>query len=105
MTVTARPRYAYQQSSESGRERHILIPQTRLKDTSPTEGDPACVTGVAPAPPPLPAILNSNICGTVITVNAINDTAIINFAEGAIYRHYVRNVLDYTDLEDDTELS
>jgi len=32
------------------------------------------------------------VCGTVITVNATNDTAIVNVAEGAIYMHYVRNI-------------
>ena len=84
--VTRTTIYAYEQSSEAGRERHVLMPQARLKDTSPTEGDPACVTAV---------VAGHEICGTVITVNAANDTAIINFAEGAIYRHNVRNVITW----------
>jgi len=38
-------------------------------------------------------------CGTVITVNATTSEAMINFAEGAIYRHYVynRSVLEADD--------
>ena len=86
MTVPTRELYAYEQSSESGRERHLLVPQTRLKDTSPTLGDPACVTSL---------IVGMEVCGTVITANATNDTAVINVAEGAIYIHYVYNLDDW----------
>jgi len=78
--------YGYEQSSEAGRERHVKMPQARLKDTTPTIGDPSCVTS---------RIVGMEICGTVITINATHDTAIINFAEGAIYRHNVRNVRTY----------
>ena len=86
MTVPTRALYAYEQSSESGRERHLLVPQTRLKDTGPTLGDPACVTSL---------IVGMEVCGTVITVNATNDTAVVNVAEGAIYIHYVYNLEDW----------
>jgi len=81
--------YGYEQSSEAGRERHVKIPYARLKDTTPTIGDPACVTSV---------IVGMEITGTVITINATNEEAIINFSEGAIYRHNVRNVLTYNDV-------
>ena len=83
MTVPVRATYAYEQSSEAGRERHILMPQTRQKDVSPTIADPLCVTS---------RIVGMEICGTVITVQAGRDTTVNNFAEGAIYIHYVLNV-------------
>ena len=78
--------YGYEQSSEAGRERHVKIPYGSLKDATPTIGDPACVDSV---------IVGMEITGTVITINATNETAIINFAEGAVYRHNVRNALTY----------
>jgi len=77
-----------EQSSEAGRERHVLIPWARLADTTPTLKDPACVTGL---------IAGAQMCGTVINAGtAVTDTyAILNVAEGAIYRHNVRSVLTY----------
>ena len=78
--------YDYEQSSESGRERHIILPYARLKDVTPTIADPFALTALVPG---------MEICGTVITLNAINSTIIGNIAEGAIYRHNVRNVRTY----------
>ena len=78
--------YDYEQSSEAGRERHLQIPYARQKDVTPTLGDPACVTS---------RIVGMETCGTVITINATTSEATINFAEGAIYRHNVRNVRTY----------
>ena len=80
--------YDYEQSSESGRERHVRIPYARLEDVTPTVGDPACV---------LCLVDGMEICGTVITINATTSEAIVNFAEGAVYRHNVRNVLTYNN--------
>ena len=91
MTVPVRALYAYEQSSESGRERHILIPQTREKDTTPTIADPVCVTS---------RIVGMETLGTIITVQAVRDTTVNNFAEGAIYIHYVLNITVWN--EDDT---
>jgi len=80
--------YDYEQSSESGRERHTRWPYARLKDATPTLGDPFCVTSV---------IVGMEVCGTVVTLNATNSTIIGNVAEGAIYRHNVRNVVTYNN--------
>jgi len=80
--------YDYEQSSEGGRERHEIIPWTRLTDATPTIGDPAEVTGLP---------IGSQMTGTVINPGvAVTDPyAIINIAKGAVYRHNVRNVITY----------
>jgi len=84
--VTRTTIYDYQQSSESGRERHIRVPYSRLEDQTPTLGDPASMLAV---------IAGHEVCGTVVTINATTSEAIINVAEGAIYRHNVRNVVTF----------
>lgn len=77
----------FEQSSESGRERHLPVPWTRLTDTTPTLGDPAQITG-------LPA--GTQQTGTVIVPGSAGDpVAIINTADGAVYAHNVRNVVTY----------
>ena len=78
--------YDYEQSSEGGRERHIIIPYARLTDATPTLHDPAEVICALPG---------SSITGTVITLDAIDSVAVINVADGAVYRHNVRNVATY----------
>lgn len=81
------PGVQYEQSSESGRERHVPIPWARQHDVTPTLHDPACVTAL---------IAGTEICGTIVTLGTAADpVSIINFAEGARYMHYVRNVLTY----------
>jgi hypothetical protein len=78
--------YNYEQSSEGGRERHTRIPYARLLDATPTLHDPAAVIGTLPA---------MRLTGTVITLDAVNNMAIINTSAGAVYRHNIRNVLTY----------
>ena len=80
----ARP--SYEQSSESGRERHLNIPYSRLEDGTPTLHDPACVIG-------LPT--GTQITGTIIDLSATDLEVVLNHARGAVYRHYVRNVATY----------
>ena len=78
---------SYEMSSESGRERHVIIPWARLTDTTPTVGDPAQVTTL---------VAGQNMTGTVVIAGSAADPyAVINVAPGAIYRHNVRNVLTY----------
>ena len=84
--VTRSGTVGYQQSSESGRERMVKIPYARLTDQTPTIGDPAQITGLLPG---------AQMTGTVITVDAVDSEAMINRAEGAVYRHNVRTVLTY----------
>jgi len=79
---------SYEVSSESGRERHVRIPWARLDDTTPTLGDPAQVTSL---------IDGMEVCGTVVNAGTTttDEVVILNVAEGAVYRHNVRNVLTY----------
>lgn len=79
--------YDYEVSSESGRERHVRIPYASLEDATPTLHDPAQVTGATGG-----LALN----GTVITLDATTSDVIMNVADGATYRHNVRNVLTYS---------
>ena len=78
--------YEYEQSSESGRERHIRVPYARLKDVTPALHDPFAITA---------RTAGMEVCGTVITLNATTSEIIGNVAEGAVYVHNVRNVLTY----------
>lgn len=85
--VTRTTTYDYEQSSEGGRERELLIPWTRLTDTTPTLHDPAQVTG---------RVIGQSITGTIITVGSAADPyVVLNTADGAVYRHNVRNVLTW----------
>lgn len=87
-------RYAYQYevSSESGRERHLAVPYARLTDTTPTLGDPAQVTGLTAGRMITGTVVNA---GTTVALGGTAE-AILNVANGAVYFHYVRNVLTYT---------
>ena len=78
--------YAYEQSSEAGRERNIQWPYARLADQTPTVGDPCQMTGLLPG---------AQMTGTVVTINPTASVVIANIAVGAIYRHNVRNVTGY----------
>jgi len=78
--------YNYEQSSEGGRERHLDIPYSRLTDNAPAMGEPVEVTGLP---------LGSQITGTVVTLDAGDSVAVINTADGAVYRHNVRTVTTY----------
>ena len=78
--------YDYQQSSESGRERHILIPYARQTDAIPTLHDPVEAIGL---------IAGLTVTGTNITLDAVYSTSVVNVADGAVYRHGVRNCTGY----------
>ncbi len=78
----------YEQSSESGRERHIRVPWSRQLDTTPVFHDPMAMTSV---------IVGSEVTGTIIVVGTVADpVSIVNVAEGAKYVRLVRNVLTYS---------
>jgi len=86
MTAARTTTYDYEQSSESGRERHVRVPYARQTDVTPTLHDPVEVTSL---------LVGGNMCGTNVSLDAVNSESIVNFAVGAIYRHGVRNVLTY----------
>lgn len=75
----------YEVSSE-GAVRHWEIPYARLADTTPTPTNPAKVTSVLPG---------TNLTGTILTIDDVNDIAVIDFTCSMVYRFDVRNVLTY----------
>jgi len=83
-----RPTGSYEQSSESGRERHILVPWSRQHDITPALHDPMCQTALIPG---------TEVCGTIVTLGTVADPySVVNVAEGAKYRQWVRNVLTWS---------
>lgn len=83
---------SFEMSSESNRERQVLIPWARLADQTPTKGDPAMVTGL---------IAGEQMTGTVYNAGvAVTDPyVVLNVAEGRMERQNVRNVLTYAGAE------
>lgn len=75
----------YEVSSE-GAVRHWEIPYARLTDQTPTPTNPAQVTSLLPG---------TQLTGTVLTVNAGDAIAVIDFTCSMVYRQDVRNVLTY----------
>lgn len=75
----------YEVSSE-GAVRHWEIPYARLTDTTPTPTNPAEVTSV---------LAGTQLTGTILTVDADDSVAIIDFTAGMVYKQSVRNVLTY----------
>ena len=88
--MTEAIRADYEVSSE-GAVRHWEIPYARLEDITPTPSFPAAVADDA-APPGtgLP-----QLCGTILTIDADESIAVIDFTCSMIYRHTVRNVTTY----------
>jgi len=86
--VTRTTTYDYEQSSESGRERMVPVPWTRLNDVTPTLADPAMVTGLP---------VGTQITGTVINpgVAVTDPVVVLNTSPGAVFRHNVRNVITW----------
>ena len=80
------PGRTYEQSSEGGRERHVTIPYARLTDATPTLHDPCEVISAVPG---------TQITGVSITLDAVQSVAIINVAQGAVYRQNIRNCITY----------
>ncbi len=78
-------RQDYEVSSE-GAVRHWEIPYARLGDTTPTVGMPAKVTGLLPG---------SELTGTVLSIDAVNSVAVIDFTCSMVYYQESRDVLTY----------
>ena len=75
----------YQVSSE-GAVRHWWIPYARLEDATPTPTNPAAVLSVTDG---------TQLTGTILSVDAGDSIAIIDFTCSMVYRQDVRNVLTY----------
>ena len=76
----------YEVSSGCICDQHWEVPWARLTDTTPTASNPAELTSRTPG---------TQLTGTILTVNATLQTAIIDFTPGMIYYPSVRNVLTY----------
>lgn len=79
----------YEVSSEGG-VRHFEIPYARLEDATPTVSNPACVVDDAAAPG-----TGTQMCGTILSIDAVNSIATIDFTCSMVYRQSVRNVATY----------
>lgn len=79
---------AYEQSSESGRERVLDTPYASQVVNPPVLHDPVCVTPIAATP-------TLAIQGTSLVLDAIDSVSMVNVARGAVYRHNVRNVITW----------
>lgn len=82
----------YEVSSE-GAVRHWEIPQARLENNAPYPTEPAAVLSLLPG---------TQLTGTVLTVDAADDLAVIDFTCSMVYLHYVRNVLTYNGGNENT---
>lgn len=75
----------YECSSESAVQ-HWPIPYARLEDTTPTPSNPAKVTSV---------VLGTELTGTILSIDAADSEAVIDFTCAMVYYQEVRNVLTY----------
>lgn len=78
----------YEVSSEGG-VRHWEVPYARLEDATPTVSNPASVIDGAAAG------TGVQVTGTILSVDAVNSVAVIDFTAGMVYRQPVRNVSGY----------
>lgn len=83
--MTEAIRNDYEVSSE-GAVRHWEIPYDRLEDITPTASLPAAVLSVTDG---------TQLTGTVLVVDAVDEIAVIDFTHSMVYEHDVRNVLTY----------
>lgn len=84
--MTEEIRNYYEVSSE-GAVRHWDIPFARLEDTTPTATMPAAL---------LSDIDGTQLTGTILVVDDVDDMAVIDFTHSMVYEHDVRNVLTYS---------
>lgn len=75
----------YELSSE-GSIRHWEVPYARLENATPTENEPCMMLSVIPG---------TQVGGTILSVDATDSIAIVDFTNSMVYRHAVRNVLTY----------
>jgi len=78
-------RHDYEVSSE-GAVRHWEIPYARLEHITPDPTEPAAVLSLLPG---------TQLTGTVLTIDAVNSIAVIDFTCSMVYSQLVRNVLTY----------
>lgn len=77
----------YEVSSESA-VRHWEVPYDKLEDATPTPTMPAALVSRIPG---------TQLSGTILTVDADDEIAVIDFTHSMVYLHEVRNVITYDD--------
>lgn len=77
--------YDYEVSVD-GAERKWVIPYARLSDTTPEVGNPALVVS---------AVVAEQMGGAILSIDADDSVAVIDFTPGKIYAWQVRNVITY----------
>ena len=82
--MTEEIRHDYQCSSDDLKTWEV--PYARLTDTTPTASLPAELTSLT---------AGTQLTGTIISVDAADSVAVIDFRAGNVYYHEVRNVLTY----------
>lgn len=85
MTETIRNDY---EVSSEGAVRHWDIPYDDLEDATPTPTFPAALTSRTDG---------TQLTGTILSIDAGDSMAVIDFTHSMVYEHYVRNVLTYAD--------
>lgn len=83
MTETVHTDY---ECSSEGAVRHWEIPYARLTHNTPTPTNAAEVLSLLPG---------TQLVGTILSIDAVNSVAIIDFTNSMVYTHDVRNVLTY----------
>ena len=83
--MVERIRNEYEVSSE-GAVRHWVVPYARMTDATPTPSNPAQLTALT---------AGTQVCGTVLTIDASTSQAIVDFTCGAVYLQEVNNTLTY----------
>lgn len=83
--MTEEIRNEYEASSE-GAVRHWEIPYARLTDVTPTASLACEVTSLT---------AGTQLTGTILTIDADDSVAVIDFTSSMVYNHEVRNVLTY----------
>jgi len=78
--------YTQYEVSSEGAVRHWNVPYARMFDVTPTVTQPACLTNV---------VIGDEICGTILSIDAANSLAVVDFTSSMVYRHSVRDVLTY----------
>ena len=83
--MTEEVREEYEVSSE-GAVRHWPVSYARMFDITPTPTQPAALTSL---------VFGKEVCGTVLSIDADVDRAIVDFTSSMVYLHSVRDVRTY----------
>lgn len=79
--------------SFEGAERKWVIPYARLTDTTPEVGHPAQVAS---------AVVGAKLGGVVLSIDADDSVAVLDFTPGKIIKASVRNVITYSGAAENT---